>query len=280
MKKTLAFAILLLGLFASCKENKVTEIFTSDEEEKVDSAEVFAGDTLHLFDDEMPPETVDELFDDFFFNFASDQKFQGQRISFPLSCKDGSDEIKLSHQDWAHYNRFNTQDFYSVIYEREQDMELQKDTALSSVAVEWVYLREDYVEKFNFLRVNGKWVLSDIHKENFANLPNGEFLQFYSKFVADSTFQRNSLVQPLKLVLTAQSDEEEEQVEELTADQWFEMKAELPFAKDALVTIDYGQACISQNKKTLLMEGVSNGFYMKFRFDKSGDEWRLHEIEY
>lgn len=280
MKKSIALAIVSAFFFSACKKGGVSEIFSSDDEEEEDSVEAYVGDTLHLFEEELPPVAVDELFDDFFFTFASDPRFQKQRIRFPLKCKDGDEVMKLSKQDWAQYNRFDTQDLFTVIYENEQDMEMQKDTTISQVVVDWVYLQEDYVEKFNFKRLDGVWVLMDIQKELLDNVNNGEFLKFYSKFVADSTYQRESLSPSLRLVLTAQSEEEEEQVEDLTADQWFEMKTDIPFPNDALVNINYGQSSDNPNQKTLLMEGVSNGLLMKFKFNKYGADWKLMEIEY
>lgn len=281
MKTSIALAIASTLFLSACKQGKVSEIFFSDEEEvEEDSVDAYVGDTLHLFEEELPPVALDELFDDFFFNFAGDARFQKQRIRFPLKCIDGEEVMTLSRSEWDQYNRFDTQDFFSVIYEREQDIELQKDTAVSQVAVDWVHLQDSYVEKFNFKRLDGVWVLMDIRKNHLEDIPNGDFLQFYSKFIADSLYQRESIVVPLKLVLTAQSDEETEQVEDLSADQWFELKSDLPFPKDALVNIDYGQAMESETNKTLLMEGVSNGLFMKFKFNKHGENWMLFEVEY
>lgn len=273
--------MMMSALFlAGCWGTKDSGSFFDDEEEEADSLESsFSGDTLHLFEEEEIPVSVDELFDDFFFSFADDPHFQSQRINFPLACKDGDETISLSKQEWKEYNRFNTQDFYSVIYEREEDLELQKDTTIQEVGVEWIYLQENYVEKFNFRRMNGKWTLVDIVKESEESTPNGDFLKFYAGFIADSISQRESISQPLKLILTA-TDGEDEQVEQLTIDQWYDLKKDLPFPKDALVNIDYGQSSISQNRKTLLMEGVSNGLQMKFKFDKRNGEWKLIEIEY
>lgn len=273
--------MLLAGvMMSSCKENKITSIFSSEEEQEEDTIEAFVGDTLHLFDEEEPPVAVDELFDDFFFNFASDPRFQRERVAVPLSYRENEDEVLLSHEDWKDFNNFESQDFYSVIYEREQDMFLQKDTSVNAVSVEWVYLDEGKVDRFNFHRIAGKWSLTEVCKEPLSQIPNGNFLQFYAQFVSDSIFQRNSIQEPLRLVLTPQSDVDEEQEEELSVDDWFDMKDDLPIAHDALVNIDYGQTCISENRKVLLMEGVSNGLQMKFRFTKVEGEWKLIQIDY
>ena len=281
MKKSLLVGVAAVGIFVSCKEEKAVSISRADDGVQEDTVEAYVGDTLHLFDEpSAPPVTVDMLFDDFLFGFVDDPKFQRQRIQFPLLCRDGEEEEHLSYDDWTQFNHFGTQDFYSVIYEREQDMELQKDTTLQSVDVEWISLQKDYVERFDFNRVNGKWLLTEIQKERRESTPNSDFLDFYIQFVSDSTFQRSALAEPLKLLLTPEDDGEDMDEENLSADEWFSMKSDLPLPTDELVNINYGQASISQNRKTLMMCGLSNGLQMKFRFNKDSDGWKLIEIEY
>ena len=279
MRKGLVIAV-ALGCLMSCKDNKMTNAFGNEDEMEEDSIEAFVGDTLHLFEEEEPPAAVDELFDDFFYNFIDDNRFQGQRIAYPLPCKDGDDNGKLTKQDWSQYDHFKDLDVLSVLYEREQDYALSKDTSMQHVVVEWIQLKEDAVEKFQFNRVDGKWMLTEIDKKRLGDIPNGNFLSFYAKFMADTVFQRKSLAEPVKVILTSEDGEEEPQEEHLNADEWFEMRNSLPLPTDELINVDYGQACISQNKKTLLLQGISNGMQMKFKFTKDDDEWKLKEIEY
>lgn len=281
MRNGLVGVLVLAGVLVSCKDSKMQNAFATDDEQEDDSVEAYVGDTLHLFaEEEEPPATVDELFDDFFYSFVDDARFQRQRIAFPLPCKEDEEETRLTGEEWQQFDRFDAQEFYSFIYEREQDVELQKDTAMQSVDVEWISLRDNRVEQFDFNRVGGKWTLTEVRKVPREKLPNGDFLTFYAQFVNDSTFQRESLAEPVRLILTSEDGEEENQEEELAADDWFNMKGDLPLPTDALICIDYGQACISQNRKTLMMQGLSNGLQMKFRFNKDGDDWKLIEIEY
>lgn len=279
MRKGLVIAV-ALGCLLSCKDSKMTNAFDNDDEMEDDSIEAFVGDTLHLFEEDEPPAAVDELFDDFFYNFMDDARFQGQRIAYPLPCNDGEENEKLTKEDWTNYDHFKNQEVLSVLYEREQDYSLSKDTSMQHVGVEWIGLRDDDVERFQFNRVNGKWMLTEINKKKRADMPNGEFLNFYAKFVADTAFQRHSLAEPVKVILTSDDGEEEPQEEHLNAEEWFEMRNSLPLPTDELINVDYGQAVISQNKKTLLLQGVSNGMQMKFKFNKEGDDWKLMEIEY
>ena len=279
MRKGLVIAV-ALGCLLSCKDSKMTNAFDNEDEMEEDSIEAFVGDTLHLFEEEEPPAAVDELFDDFFYNFIDDARFQGQRIAYPLPCKEGDESEKLTKQDWAQYDHFKNQEVLSVLYEREQDYALSKDTSMQHVGVEWIQLKDDDVERFQFNRVGGKWMLTEIDKKKRGNMPNGDFLNFYAKFMADTVFQGKSLAEPLKVILTSDDGEEEPQEEFLTVEEWFEMRHSLPLPTEEIVNVDYGQACISQNKKTLLLQGISNGMQMKFKFNKDGDDWKLMEVEY
>ena len=279
MRKGLVIAV-ALGCLLSCKDSKMTNAFDNEDEMEEDSIEAFVGDTLHLFEEEEPPAAVDELFDDFFYNFIDDARFQGQRIAYPLPCKEGDESEKLTKQDWAQYDHFKNQEVLSVLYEREQDYALSKDTSMQHVGVEWIQLKDDDVERFQFNRVGGKWMLTEIDKKKRGNIPNGDFLNFYAKFMVDTVFQGKSLAEPLKVILTSDDGEEEPQEEFLTVEEWFEMRHSLPLPTEEIVNVDYGQACISQNKKTLLLQGISNGMQMKFKFNKDGDDWKLMEIEY
>ena len=280
MRKGLVIAVAMGSLLFSCQDKKMTNAFQQDGDEDEDSLEAFVGDTLHLFDEEEPPAAVDELFDDFFYNFIDDSRFQGQRIAFPLSCKEGGDEEKLTKQEWSQYDHFKNQELLSVIYEREQDYELSKDTSMQSVAVEWIGLRDDAVQNYRFNRLEGKWMLTEIDKHRRSEMPTGEFLDFYARFVNDSVFQRSALADPVKVILTSEDGEEELEEEHVNPDEWFEMSESMPLPKDALVNVNYGQASISQNKKILLIQGLGNGMQMKFKFNKQGDDWKLMEIEY
>ena len=258
----------------------MTNAFDREEDLEDDSIEAFVGDTLHLFEEEEPPAAVDELFDDFFFNFLDDDRFQGQRIAYPLPCKEGEESEKLTKEDWHQFDHFNNQEVLSVLYEREQDYSLSKDTSMLHVGVEWIQLRNDEIERFLFNRVDGKWMLTEIEKKRRTDVPNGDFLDFYAHFIADTVFQRHSLADPVKVILTSDDGEEEPEEEHLDADEWFEMRNSLPLPTEEMVNVDYGQACISQNRKTLLLQGVSNGMQIKFKFTKDGEDWKLMEIEY
>lgn len=276
-KRHFVVLITFILLLASCGQSKKEAQLA--EKEELDSILHEKPDTLELFEEVKPPVAVDELFDDFFFTFASDARFQNQRIRFPLRLKDENQEIKLTKDEWHQYNRFQQQDFYSVIYERNEDLALQKDTAINEVNVQWISLQDGYIERYNFKRIpQGQWVLFNIDKQDVADTPNADFVNFYSEFVADSVFQRRSLHYPLIFHVSEQAESEETE-DALTPDDWFMMRSEMPFPKDVIVNIDYGQQCTPSNKKNILMEGVSNGLFVDFKFEKMDGEWKLVRID-
>lgn len=236
-------------------------------------------DTLDLFDEVEVPKSADELFNDFFYSFTSDESFQMSRIRFPLVCNDGDEKLKISRSDWKNFNRFTNLDYYSALYEREIEMGLQKDTSLSHVSVEWIYLHDAYIEKYNFQRVKGVWILMDIEKSDFNHNPNGGFLRFYADFVCDSISYEKSLVHPLKLFISNEDDDEKYEEESLNENAWKDFKKDMPLPDEFLININYGQSYFSQNRKILLIEGVSNSLFVKYTFDRSNGQWRLFSIE-
>ena len=277
-KANLFLSLAAVLMFCSClgSGRKIADVEELHAQDSIDSA----SDTLHLIvEDPEPPQAVDELFDDFFFTFVSKPSFQLSRISFPLQCNKQEGQEEISREEWQQFSRFSTQDFFSVIYDADEDIRVQKDTSINCVSVEWIYLQDDYVEAYTFRRFQSKWIMKDINVSHISDLPNGDFLKFYAHFVSDSTAQVEAIKVPLKLTLTDDADEDYQHDTLLNLSDWMEMRPELPIPTQALVNIDYGQPNESNWHKNLLMEGVGNGLLIKFRFRKEYGEWKLFGIE-
>ena len=103
MKQLFTISLLSL-LFCSCWHS--SESTDSSEDEVVEDSIEAEEDSLILFEEEVVPVSADELFDDFFFSFTTDQRFQMQRVKFPLKCKEGQDELVISREEWKEFNRF------------------------------------------------------------------------------------------------------------------------------------------------------------------------------
>lgn len=270
--------LLFAGLFfVACTDKEKARVEATTE--ALDSMSATA-DTLILVDEEPVPKTVDELFNDFFYSFASDGKFQMSRVSFPLTVNEDGATHKISRSEWNAKEKFLQEDFYSVIYERERDMYLFKDTAVAKVRVRRIDLDNLSIESFHFDRTDGHWGLVGVDKYGFSKSSNRDFLSFYASFMSDTVDQCEHIVFPLKYILSAEGEISDGAELELSEDEWKELREEIPMPSGVMTDIDYGQACISQNRKVLLVQGVSNGLYIKYKFDRDGDgHWQLYEIE-
>ena len=282
MKQQPLVFVLLLALLACTgkKDEPISDDTYIALPAEPDSVETNPQDTLHLFDEIEIPKAADELFDDFFFSFASDAKFQSQRIKFPLHGNEDGEAVTLTKDQWGQADKFGNLSFFSVLYERESDIEIQKDTSLNQVSVDQVRLADGLVDRYNFKRLDGMWLLTDFEQLNVTKMPNADFLQFYAKFVTDTVFQRESIGQPLRLVSPSADEDMDEGGEiQLTSDDWFEFRKEMPMPEQVMTNINYGQAALGENRKVLLVEGMSTGLFVKYTFTRQNGQWMLVEIE-
>jgi len=263
-------------LLASCRGGQ--EDAGEDAEESVlDSAEVVAEDTLQLLPPEVVPVAADQNFDDFFYSFVTDEAFQRERVRFPLRSTSPEGE-NLTREVWDTEKRFASQEIYCVLYDREQDFEIQKDTSLREVNVSWVNLAQGRYQTYRFFRRSVQWQLEDYSDGQLSQSRQADFLQFYRHFATDSLFQRERVVFPLQLVVEPE-DGSEPIMTELSAEEWHEYRQELPLPTEVMTLIDYGQAALSENRKILMLEGLSSGFFITFKFDRTNERWRLYQIE-
>lgn len=251
------------------------------EEMQTDTLAVVAdepSDSLMLYDDEPEPESADMLFADFFYAFTTDSRYQQQRVAFPLKSLDEGGEA-MTKADFQEREPFASQEFYASIYDRETDLAVQNDTSLNSVAVERIYLKAQTTDRYHFQRVQGKWMLTGYDTKAVETTPQASFLTFFGKFVNDTLYQRESIVFPLRLVSEAEDDDMGGETE-LTEGEWPEFRDQMPLPTEVMTAIDYGQTSLSENRKILLMEGASNGLFVKYKFDHTDGRWRLYEIDF
>ena len=113
------FGILLI-LCSMCSMLLVSCRFGSNESDEDVANDSLSVDTLgleelDLFEEEVVPKAADEVFDDFLFTYVSNASFRKQRTK-------GSESLDMDDDDAV-----------VMIYERENDLELQKDTTLQQV---------------------------------------------------------------------------------------------------------------------------------------------------
>ena len=149
------FSVVVL-LFSACQGNKTG---SSEVEETADSTQqtdtVAASLEEEIAEDASVPKAADELFDDFIFNFAANRTLQSSRIKFPLLVKRGDEVSYLKKGEWQMEYFFMKQDFYTLLFDSEKEMEAVKETNIEHAVVEKIYLHGKTVKQYIFDRVNG-----------------------------------------------------------------------------------------------------------------------------
>lgn len=283
MMRKICLGFVFLFLFVSCMNNKKTNINPfSTITSMVDSASHHAemADTLQNNDwqEEEEEPGGDELFDDFIFNYASDSAMQRKRTVFPLPYYNVDIPQKIEERYWKHDSLFTGQSYYTLLFDNEEEMEMVGDTALSSVQVEWIYLKTRMVKKYYFERKKGKWMLEAVNLRRMEKGENENFVEFYARFVTDSLYQSRHISNPIQYVTIDPDDEFSILETTLDINQWYAFRPSLP--ADRLSNINYGQKNDDlSNSKILKVNGIGNGYSNIFYFRRRGGEWVLYKYE-
>lgn len=273
--------VTVLVLFASCGNSNKTDAdpFASITH-LVDSAMVNKTDSIdrEKTSDEPKPIEADESFDDFIYNFASDDALQRQRVVFPLPYYNGERASKIDRKYWKHDDLFAKQSYYTLLFDREEDMDLVGDTSLTSVQVEWIFVKKRMVKKYYFERIKGAWMLEAINLRPIEENENEDFVEFFGHFATDSIFQSRRIRQPLVFVTTDPDDDFSILETTLDLNQWFAFKPALP--ADKLSNINYGQQNDDNaSHKILALKGIGNGFSNILYFQRKDSGWELYKFE-
>lgn len=278
MKKVIAGVVLLIFL-VSCGNKKANINPFASITNEVDSIR-YKADSVHheKLPEEPKPIEADESFDDFIYNFASDDALQRQRVKFPLSYYNGDEKLKIEKSHWKHDDLFTKQNYYTLLFDREVDMDLVGDTSLTSVQVEWIFVKTRMVKKYYFERVKGAWILEGINLRSIERKESEDFVEFFARFASDSLFQSNRVQDPLLFVTTDPDDDFSILETTLDLNQWLAFKPPLP--NDRLSNINYGQQNDDHSAtKILALKGIGNGFSNILYFHRKEGEWKLYKFE-
>ena len=260
---------------AGCSDKKPTVVADSDSVQ-TDSLEAIT-DTLDQIIAEAPmPKAADELFDDFFFNFAANRKLQMKRIMFPLPIVNGSDTTFVPKKRWKMEHFFMHQDFYTLIFDNLRQMNVVKDTTIGHVVVERINLPRRHVRQYVFDRMSGQWMMTTVVNTTMHNNQNASFLSFYHKFVNDTTFQVASINDPLEFTGPNPDDDFGSMEGILAPEQWLSFAPELP--NSTIYNILYGQKYSESNQKIFVIRGIANGLETELTFRRKGGHWKLMKL--
>lgn len=281
--RKLIIGVCLLMLISSCGGGKKNMDPFEKLTKEIDSLAATPDTTeatVAVEEEPMVPATADESFADFIYNFAIDEKLQQSRIIFPLPYYTMDNKECIEKDQWKHDPLFSQQDAYTVLFDTAEDMELEKDTAMCSVKVEWIYLKTGKMKRYYFERLKGLWKLEAI---DFADMPkedNGkeDFYDFYERFANDSVFQLSRLHNPLKFVTADPEDEFQILETTLESGQWFAFQPVMP--RETLTNVNYGQnEDAHSDTKVIEMKGFGNGFNNTLYFERRHGLWKLMQFE-
>lgn len=241
-------------------------------------ADTQAMDSTEKLIEETPmPKAADELFDDFVFNFAANRKLQLSRVHFPLPVYRNENVVKtIDKKHWKMEHFFMRQDYYTLIFDNQKQMNLVKDTTIDHVVVEKVFYHKKTVQQFLFNRINGQWMMTSINYKPMYSNKNASFLKFYGKFATDSTFQAEHLHNPVKFVGPDPDDDFSTMTGDIEPETWPAFAPKLP--SSMIYNIIYGQKYNESNQKIFVIRGIANGLETELTFKRIGGKWMLTKL--
>ena len=279
----------LLALFATaflaivfsttaCSDKKPVATDSLTVEDTIDTV---TQDTLETIIEQQPmPKAADELFDDFFFNFAGNKKLQVKRIVFPLPVFDEDKQVRtISARQWKIDHFFMHQEYYTLIFDSRRQMSVVKDTSIAHVVVEKIHLADEQVKQYVFDRIDGLWKLTKIVNHSARNGYNASFLAFYNRFATDSVFQAESLDDEVTFTAPDPDDDFASITGTMLPEQWDAFKPTF-FPHGTIYNILYGQHYSESNHKIFAVRGISNGLEMEMTFNRRQGRWRLSSFSY
>ena len=272
-------AVLTVVCFTSvgCSDKKPAQVHDSTSVDSVVADTQTVDSTEKLIEETPMPKAADELFDDFVFNFAANRKLQMKRVHFPLPVYHNDKLVKsIGKRAWKMEHFFMHQDYYTLIFDNQKQMNLVKDTAIDHVVVEKVFYAKKTVQQFLFNRINGEWMMTSInYKPMYTNM-NASFLKFYGKFATDSAFQAEHLHNPVKFVGPDPDDDFSTMSGDIEPETWPAFAPQLPHGM--IYNIIYGQKYAESNQKIFVIRGIANGMETILTFKRIHGKWMLIKL--
>ncbi len=279
--KRLLFVVGIAGLLlVACQGQKNNS--ESAAEESADSTQTVDTTATTLQEEiaeEGPmPKAADELFDDFIFNFAANKKLQTSRVKFPLKVMRGDEVSYVSKGQWQMEYFFMNQDYYTLLFNSEEEMErVQQSTTIEHAVVEKIYLEAKTVKQFVFDRVNGLWMLQQVIHMPLSESKNASFLMFYEQFSKnEDDFQAKHLSESVNFVGPDPDDDFGRMEGVITPDTWEAFAPDLP--SNMIYNIVYGEPQKETGRKIFVLRGIANGLELELTFKHEGGKWKLTKM--
>ena len=238
------------------------------------SADTTTIDSItEVVEEEPMPVAADELFDDFFFNFAGSRKVQRERINFPLPVNNYGKTSEIEKGQWKRETFFMKQGYYTLIFSDYKQLRLVKDTTVNNVTVERINVAQGNVTRWHFMRTRGLWHMVGKSLISLKQHPDAAFLSFYEKFVTDADFQYEHLAESVTFTGPDPDDDFSNMTGEILPEQWPMFAPQLP--SGTLYNIIYGAPGKKSNVRFFLIRGIANGLQTDLVFTRKGKSWQL-----
>ena len=237
-----------------------------------------ANDTLsQIIEEEIMPAAADELFDDFFFNYAASRKVQKERTVFPLPVNSWGKLSKIEEKAWKREHFFMRQGYYTLIFHRASQMNMVKDTTVNEVTVEKIVAGKNMVTRWHFARKRGLWHMDSLTYMSLGKHEDAGFIRFYQRFATDSAFQQHSLAESIAFTGPDPDDDFSTMTGEIMPEQWSMFVPWMP--SGTLYNIIYGSSPYPvSNTRLLYVRGIANGLQMDMVFTRKGKSWILKKV--
>lgn len=240
--------------------------------------DTLSNDTLsQMIEEENMPAAADELFDDFFFNYAASRKVQKERTKFPLPVDSWGKATTMEEKDWKREHFFMQQGYYTLIFHKATQMKMVKDTAINEVTVERINIKKNSVTRWHFARIRGLWYMNAMTHMSLAKHEDANFIRFYQRFATDSTFQKHALAESISFTGPDPDDDFSTMTGEIMPEQWSMFVPWMP--SGTLYNIKYGSKPYPQtNTRLFYVRGIANGLQMDMVFTRKGNNWQLEKV--
>ena len=269
-----SLAMLFVG--TGCTDKKTPP----DESVSVDSMliDTLGTDSMEaLIEDEPMPKAADELFDDFIFNFAANRRLQSERTDYPVNVDTYGKLSKVEKSKWGMEHFFMRQGYYTLVFNSASQLDVVKDTAISSVYVEKISFAKRKVTRWQFNRVLGLWKMQGVRIMALTKHEDASFLRFYNNFVTNPDIQSISIAESVSFSGPDPEDDFSRMTGELMAEQ---VPAFLPWMPSGtLYNIHYGdQPYKPSNTRIFVVRGIANGMESELTFQKKSGGWMLTKL--
>lgn len=237
------------------------------------------SDTLEVLLNEQPmPKAADELFDDFFFNYAANRKLQRERTDFPLTVDSYGKITMMKESRWSIERFFMKQGYYTLVFNNHKQMNIVKDTSVEHVTVERLNFERNIMQQWCFNRVEGLWRMQRMVHRSLNQHSDAGFLKFYNKFATDSVFQQESLAELVAVSAPDPDDDFSRMEGSVMPEQWPMFSPWMP--SGVLYNIHYGSEPYKHSsERVFVIRGIANGIETELTFKRNGSSWQLVSME-